>query len=121
MAPFPHPAHRTGHADHSIRPVEARGADHVLKYTNQDWRGCVANGNAAFNAKTGLGSLGAEFFALRPYGRERELDADRLGMELTAEARFDPYGAVSLQQKMGAAGGSTPEFLSTHPSSDTRV
>lgn len=77
--------------------------------------------NAAFNATTGLGAVGAEFFALRPYGRERELDADRFGMELAARAGFDPSGAVSLQQKMGAAGGSTPEFLSTHPSSDTRV
>lgn len=75
--------------------------------------------SAAFNATTGLGSLGAEFFALRPYGRERELDADRFGVELAARAGFDPSGAVLLQQKMGS--GSTVEFLSTHPSSDTRV
>lgn len=77
--------------------------------------------NAAFNATTGLGSLGAEFFALRPYGRDRELEADRFGMELAARAGFDPHGAVSLQQKMAAGGSSTPEFLSTHPSPETRV
>lgn len=77
--------------------------------------------NAAFNATTGLGSVGAEFFALRPYGRERELDADQFGMELSARAGFDPSGAVSLQQKMGAAEGGIPEFLSTHPASETRV
>ena len=77
--------------------------------------------NAAFNAATGLGAVGAEFFALRPYGRERELEADKFGMEVAARAGFDPSGALSLQQKMGAGGSGGPEFLSTHPSSETRV
>jgi Zn-dependent protease with chaperone function len=76
--------------------------------------------NLAFNATTAVGTIGAEFLALRPYSRDRELAADKYGAELAARAGFDPRGAISLQQKLGAQ-GSAVEFLSTHPASDTRV
>jgi Zn-dependent protease with chaperone function len=76
--------------------------------------------NLAFNASTAIGTLGAEFLALRPYSRERELAADAYGAELAARAGFDPRGAITLQQKM-AAQGPAIEFLSTHPASDTRL
>jgi len=76
--------------------------------------------NVAFNASTAVGTLGAEFLALRPYNRERELAADKYGAELSARAGFDVRGAISLQQKM-ATQGSVIEFLSTHPASATRV
>jgi predicted Zn-dependent protease len=75
----------------------------------------------AFNTTTTAGAVGAKYFALLPHGRERELAADTYGAELAARAGFDPMGAVSLQQKMGAKGGGVVEFLSTHPASDTRI
>ena len=44
-----------------------------------------------------------------------------IGIELAARAGFDPRAAVTLWQKMGAVGGSRqPQFLSTHPSPETR-
>lgn len=76
--------------------------------------------SAAFNASTTVGSLGAEFLALRPYSRERELAADKYGAELAARAGYDSRAAISLQEKMAGL-GSTIEFLSTHPASTTRV
>jgi Peptidase family M48 len=76
--------------------------------------------NIAFNASTAVGTIGAEFLALRPYDRQRELEADKYGAELEARAGFDPRGAITLQQKLAAPGPSV-EFLSTHPASDTRV
>ena len=76
--------------------------------------------NVAFNASTTVGALGAEFLALRPYSRERELAADKYGAELSARAGFDVRGAITLQQKL-ATQGSGIEFLSTHPASATRV
>jgi len=58
----------------------------------------------------------------RTFSREDERDADRLGMTYMTQAGFDPWGAVRLQEKLGAvSSGSTVPFLSTHPASTERV
>ncbi|MEC8320923.1 MAG: M48 family metallopeptidase [Planctomycetota bacterium] len=67
-------------------------------------------------AATAYGLLGEP-----AYSRSQESEADELGVFIAADAGYDPREAVGLWQRMAERGGEPPEFLSTHPSSETRV
>jgi predicted Zn-dependent protease len=69
-------------------------------------------------ANTGYGALIATRFS-----RTDESEADRIGLELTARAGYDPRAGVTLWQKMIAAnqGGRPPELLSSHPAEANRI
>lgn len=66
--------------------------------------------------------LGAQVGVLLPFGRAQESEADHIGMILMAKAGYDPAAALKLWQRMEAraSSGAPPEFLSTHPSYQTR-
>jgi predicted Zn-dependent protease len=68
----------------------------------------------------GLG-LGVQYGVILPFSRSHESEADVIGLDLMARAGFDPGESVPLWQNMAKAGASLPEFLSTHPSSRTRI
>jgi len=80
-----------------------------------------------------LGQLSTEMLAQAanlmvslPYARKHETDSDLVGMELAARAGYDPRAAAEVWRKMGrlaqASGrGQPPQFVSTHPSHDTRI
>jgi predicted Zn-dependent protease len=70
----------------------------------------------------GLLGVGAQVGVLLPFGRKQESEADLVGLELMANAGFDPRQSVHLWENMNAASeGSPPEFLSTHPSGESRI
>jgi len=76
------------------------------------------------DANVGKSVLGAagELAFMRPNSRGMEQEADRIGVELAARAGFDPHAAISLWEKMARASGSgTPQWLSTHPSHESRL
>jgi predicted Zn-dependent protease len=65
---------------------------------------------------------GVQVGVLLPYGRKQEREADLVGLELMAQAGFDPNESITLWQNMSKAGGAQPpEFLSTHPSHNSRI
>jgi len=56
------------------------------------------------------------------FSRDDESEADMVGLDLAARAGYDPRAGVTLWQKMSAAGGGAQiSWLSTHPSSSSRI
>lgn len=72
---------------------------------------------------TALLGAGASVGLLLPWSRSQESEADHLGLVYMAKAGYHPIAARDLWIRMGevSKGGSTPAFLSTHPSAATRV
>jgi len=57
------------------------------------------------------------------FSRQHESEADKMGLIFMAMAGYNPEEAPKFWERMSAnSGGSeTPEFMSTHPSHDTRI
>jgi predicted Zn-dependent protease len=71
----------------------------------------------------GAFGLGAQVGVMLPYSRTMESESDHLGLIFMAMAGYDPNAAVSFWERMAAqkGGAAPPEFLSTHPSDQTRI
>ena len=68
-------------------------------------------------------AIGAQYGALLPYSRLHEREADRIGQNIMALAGYDPAYAVTFWNDMESmsSGQAPAEFMSTHPSYDTRI
>ena len=66
--------------------------------------------------------LGANYGVMQPFSRKHESEADKMGLVLMSIAGYNPEVAVTFWQKMQASSSSNvPEFLSSHPSHETRI
>jgi predicted Zn-dependent protease len=67
--------------------------------------------------------VGAQVGVLLPFSRKHESEADYVGILLAADSGYDPRESVGLWERMAqlSSGGGPAEFLSTHPSHDTRI
>jgi predicted Zn-dependent protease len=66
----------------------------------------------------------ASVFRELPNSRIQEMEADQIGLLLAADACYDPRAARRVFAAMksgGETGAAPPEFLSTHPSHDSRI
>lgn len=111
--------HEVGHvlAHHSAERVSQQ-------MIAQGLGGALAQGLGA-NPQLGQQVVGLAVQGLQlPWGRQQESEADHIGLILMAKAGYDPHAARELWARMAAASQGTsrpPEFLSTHPSEETRI
>ncbi|RHW77513.1 M48 family metallopeptidase [Colwellia sp. RSH04] len=70
----------------------------------------------------GLG-VGLQYGVIMPYSRSHESEADIVGQDLMAKSGFDPKASIKLWQNMDklSNGAAPAEFMSTHPSNQTRI
>ncbi|MDT8347225.1 MAG: M48 family metallopeptidase [Flavobacteriaceae bacterium] len=66
---------------------------------------------------------GSQVLGMLPFSRSHETEADKIGIQLMAIAGYEPDEAARLWERMKANSGgeAPPEFMSTHPSNDTRI
>ncbi|GGX94234.1 Zn-dependent protease [Litchfieldella qijiaojingensis] len=70
----------------------------------------------------GLLGAGAQYGILLPFSRRHESEADVIGLNLMADAGFDPRASLTLWDNMSeASGGQPPVWMSTHPSHGQRI
>lgn len=57
------------------------------------------------------------------YGREDELESDRLAVRFMADAGYDPRALISVMEILAASGNgqAPPEFFSSHPNPQNRI
>jgi predicted Zn-dependent protease len=67
--------------------------------------------------------VGVQYGALLPFSRLQESEADHLGLIFMAMAGYNPNEALTFWQRMAQqnAGQAPPEFMSTHPSDESRI
>lgn len=127
---------RVAQNQHQLATVVAHEVAHVIaQHSNEristqyatsaglDLIGAVAGRDTVVKRTLfGLLGVGAQVGVLLPFSRGQESEADLIGLELAAEAGFDPRESVALWRNMMTEGGEgPPEFLSTHPSGETRM
>jgi predicted Zn-dependent protease len=67
-------------------------------------------------------AIGSTVGAMLPWSRQQETEADQYGLIFAAMAGYNPQEAIAFWQRMSSAGGAKPpEFLSTHPSDESRM
>lgn len=113
---------------HEIGHVLARHANERASNQAATQLGLSALGSAAGLEGPGgeqmmaaLG-LGAQYGILLPFSRRHESEADVVGLNLMADAGFDPRASLQLWENMSAqGGGQPPAWMSTHPSHGQRM
>ncbi len=81
----------------------------------------VASGDSGYGAARIAATIGN--LVNMKFGRDDELQSDRLGVRFMANSGYDPRALVRVMEILAEAGGggTQPEFFSTHPNPANRV
>lgn len=116
---------------HEVGHVTGRHSSERMSQQMLGQVGMVAAGVAAASSDLSteqqqlllaLGGAGLTMGVILPYSRKHELEADLLGVDYMYDSGYDVTESVRLWERMGGENrSSTPEWMSTHPSPNTRV
>jgi beta-barrel assembly-enhancing protease len=85
----------------------------------------AAGGGGDAGIAAAMGSQAAFIQDQLAYSRRFEQEADRIGLQAMAQAGFDPQAMVrmfrAMQRQASLQGGNPPEFLLTHPLTESRI
>jgi predicted Zn-dependent protease len=118
-----------GVLSHEIGHVVARhGAEHMAKARlTQGLTGAAVLAtydpdNPSSRNSAAMAALIGQMVNMR-FGREDELESDRLGVRFMSAAGYDPRSMVDVMKVLeeAAGGGRQPEFFSTHPNPGRRI
>jgi beta-barrel assembly-enhancing protease len=126
-----HESELAGVLGHEVGHVVARhGAEHLAKQQLMQGLGGAAVIASSDPDRPGASQRNAmlamavgQLINMR-FGRDDELESDRLGVRFMSEAAYDPRGLISLMKILAASSegkGRPPEFFSTHPNPERRV
>lgn len=108
---------------HEVGHVIARhSAERIAKDNlTQGLTGAFAVGSGSMSA-TQIAQAVAQF-QMMSYGRDDELESDRLGLQLMTEAGYDPRALIRVMQILERASGGSrvPEWQSSHPIPANRI
>ena len=120
-------------SDEEIAVVMGHEIAHALREHSREQVSQAIAARAAIDLSAALLGLGQNSAGLADtvykslvatrFSRTDESEADRIGLELTARAGYDPRAGLTLWRKMMRANsdGGPPEFLSDHPADANRV
>lgn len=100
-----------------------RASTGLIKEFGMGLAGAAVENNPTMTNQILLQAAGAgSELGLLKFSRQHESESDHMGLIFMAMAGYNPHEAPKFWERMAAAGGQAPpEFLSTHPSSSTRV
>jgi predicted Zn-dependent protease len=114
---------------HEIAHVVGRhGAEHIAKQqlteglTGAAVLATYDPNNPSSRSSAAVAAMIGQLVNMR-FGREDELEADKLGIRFTSEAGYDPRALIALMKILdeSAQGNRPPEFFSTHPNPENRI
>lgn len=120
--------HEMAHAllDHSRTRISAQNAQNAI--SSAAWIGSIAMDliglgelGSLTRAATNVATVGSQFFLMNPWGRDQELEADRLGMMIIHWAGYDISHIPHFWQEMSSHNTNEHDFFSTHPADSKRI